>query len=308
MSAEFLAIRNLTKSYGKTDALRHVELAVGKGEIVGLIGPDGAGKTTTMRIICGLIDPDSGEGSFDSIPLFGDRAGMNARIGYMPQTFSLYPDLSIEENLRFYAELFRVRGEEYRRKRDRLYAFSQLGPFHDRRAGALSGGMKQKLALSCALMRNPDLLILDEPTTGVDPLSRRQFWELLFQLRQDGVTILVATPYMDEASRADRIFFLSKGEIIAAGSPAEVSRSYAGQLYELPRQLDNATIAAINRIGGIDARRFGATVHFSLPTDRQLEAFRAPLAAAGIQISELRSIAPSLEDRFLQLLQNGEAA
>lgn len=304
----FLSIQNLKKSYAKTVALRGIELQIEKGKIVGLIGPDGAGKTTTMRIICGLIDPDSGTGSYEAINLFGDRRGLNARIGYMPQNFSLYPDLTVEENLRFYADLFKVRGEQFRTKRDRLYAFSQLGPFHDRRSGALSGGMKQKLALSCALMRDPELLILDEPTTGVDPLSRRQFWELLFQLRSTGVTILVATPYMDEASKADKVYFLAQGEIIAHGTPEEISRSYVGSVYELPRQLSNEQIEVINRQQGLRARRFGASVHIAFEPMQSVSVHHNNLEQVGIRVQELHQVSPSLEDRFLQLIQQEQIA
>lgn len=302
----FLTVQNLKKSYGKTVALHGIDVEIEKGAIVGLIGPDGAGKTTTMRILCGLIDPDSGTGDFETVNLFGDRKGLNARIGYMPQNFSLYPDLTVEENMRFYADLFKVRGEEFRVKRDRLYAFSQLGPFRDRRSGALSGGMKQKLALSCALMRDPDLLILDEPTTGVDPLSRRQFWELLFQLRSSGATILIATPYMDEASKADLVLFLAQGKIIARGTPEEISQSYIGSVFELPRQLSNVQIEQINQNNGIRARRFGASVHLAVEPNLPLVTHREILAQVGIQPDELQQVNPSLEDRFLQLIQQEE--
>jgi ABC-2 type transport system ATP-binding protein len=304
----FLTVQNLKKSYGKTIALHGIDLQIEKGAIVGLIGPDGAGKTTTMRILCGLIDPDSGTGSFETTDLFGDRRGLNARIGYMPQNFSLYPDLTVEENMRFYADLFKVRGDEFRSKRDRLYEFSQLGPFRDRRSGALSGGMKQKLALSCALMRDPDLLILDEPTTGVDPLSRRQFWELLFQLRSTGVTVLVATPYMDEAGKADLVLFLAQGKIIARGTPEEISRSYIGSVYELSRQLSNVQIEQINLQNGIRARRFGASVHVACEPNQPLIAHREILSHAGIHADELQQVSPSLEDRFLQLIQQEQSA
>ncbi len=304
----FLTVQNLKKSYGKTVALHGIDLQIEKGAIVGLIGPDGAGKTTTMRILCGLIDPDSGTGNFETVNLFGDRKGLNARIGYMPQNFSLYPDLTVEENMRFYADLFKVRGDEFRSKRDRLYEFSQLGPFRDRRSGALSGGMKQKLALSCALMRDPDVLILDEPTTGVDPLSRRQFWELLFQLRSSGATILVATPYMDEASKADLVLFLAEGEIIARGTPEEISRSYIGSVYELSRQLSNVQIDEINQQTGIRARRFGASVHLAFQPNQTIAEHRNVLEQVGIQLGELQQVHPSLEDRFLQLIQQEQSA
>ncbi|MCX6835418.1 MAG: ABC transporter ATP-binding protein, partial [candidate division Zixibacteria bacterium] len=216
----FLAADNLVKKYGSLVALDRFTLEVERGTIFALVGPDGAGKTTMIRILCRLLDPDSGSVTIDGRDIARGFEQVKPLLGYMPQQFSLYPDLSIEENLTFYAGLYGITGARYREKRDGLYEFSNLGPFAGRRAGALSGGMKQKLALSCALIHDPRLLILDEPTTGVDPLSRRQFWETLLQLKADGVTILVSTPYMDEVARCDRAVFILGGRKLAEDSPA----------------------------------------------------------------------------------------
>jgi ABC-2 type transport system ATP-binding protein len=224
-------------------------------------------------------------------------------LGYMPQQFSLYPDLSVEENLVFYAGIFGLYGKPYRSMRDRLYEFSSLGPFSDRRARDLSGGMKQKLALSCALIHNPKLLVLDEPTTGVDPLSRRQFWEILATLRDRGVTILVSTPYMDEVERADRACFIFDGKKLSEGTPEGLAGQFEGQTFFLDREPTAALVTAINTIDGISAGRFGAGLHVYLTHDDSLGRYRQALSTAGVSVDDLTAIPPSLEDRFIQLME-----
>lgn len=300
----YLRIESLVKSYGLIPAVKDLTLDVQRGELFAIVGPDGAGKTSLIRTICRLIDPTAGSILLDGQSLQAQFDELKPKLGYMPQTFSLYPDLTVEENLIFFAGIFGVRGEEYKLRRDRMYQFSQLGPFAKRRANALSGGMKQKLALSCALMHDPELLILDEPTTGVDPLSRRQFWEILASLKSGGTTILVCTPYMDEAARSDRLGFLFAGRLLALGTPAELSGQYRGEIYSVARLLSPEMQQAINGANsGVRARQFGAETHFHLPTDVDLSSLAALLAQTGILPSELTRATPSLEDRFIQLIE-----
>ena len=212
-----ISVSNLCKRYGGVQALRDVSLDVGEGELFGLIGPDGAGKTTLFRILTTLIVPDSGSASVDGLDVVKDYKAIRQRVGYMPGKFSLYPDLSVEENLDFFASIFGVRVQDNYGLIAPIY--SQIEPFKKRRAGKLSGGMKQKLALSCALVHRPSVLFLDEPTTGVDAVSRVEFWEMLDSLRAQGITIFVSTPYMDEAARCDRIAFVNEGKILEICSP-----------------------------------------------------------------------------------------
>lgn len=300
----YLQVDSLVKRYGPICAINQLSLQVERGELFALVGPDGAGKTSLIRSICRLIDIDSGSISVDGQPIGQQFDRLKAKLGYMPQIFSLYPDLSVEENLIFFAGIFGVTGAAYRTRRDRLYEFSQLGPFARRRAGALSGGMKQKLALSCALMHDPELLILDEPTTGVDPLSRRQFWEILASLKASGSTILVCTPYMDEAERADRVGFLFGGTLMAVGTVNQLTASTRGTIYALHRQLSSAHLSLINNSQQpLQARRFGPDTHVQLAESAQLVDHTDLLTAAGISLAELVPAEATLEDRFIQLIE-----
>ena len=299
----YLALKGLTKSYGKVAALRDFSLEVERGQIFALVGPDGAGKTTALRIICRLIDADSGEVTVDGAHPERDFDRFKTLLGYMPQQFSLYQDLSVEENLIFAGGLYGVTGKAYRDKRDYLYGFSNLGPFADRRAGALSGGMKQKLALSCALMHDPDLLILDEPTTGVDPLSRRQFWEILLQLKSQGTTILVSTPYMDEVARADRAAFIFAGQHLSTGTPDELAAQFDGQVWFLDREPTSELVDKLNTLEGLTARRFGSALHVYIGRQSSIDQYAPTLAPLGIDRSMLSPAHASLEDRFIQLME-----
>lgn len=221
--ASAVTIRDLTKSYGRIEALRGVSFDAQRGEIFGIIGPDGAGKTTLFRILTTLLLPDSGRATVDGLDVAADYKQIRRRVGYMPGRFSLYQDMSVEENLRFFATLFGTTIEaNYDLIRD---IYSQIEPFRTRRAGALSGGMKQKLALSCALIHKPSVLFLDEPTTGVDPVSRKELWEMLAKLRCQGITILVSTPYMDEASRCDRIALIRGGRFLDIDTPKRIMKN-----------------------------------------------------------------------------------
>jgi ABC-2 type transport system ATP-binding protein len=301
----FLVADSLVKKYGALTALDQFSLSVDAGSICALVGPDGAGKTTMIRILCRLLDPDSGKVTIDGRDIARDFEQVKPILGYMPQQFSLYPDLSIEENLTFYAGLYGITGVRYREKRDSLYEFSNLGPFAKRRAGALSGGMKQKLALSCALIHDPRLLILDEPTTGVDPLSRRQFWEILLQLRGDGVTILVSTPYMDEVARCDRAMFILGGHKLAEDSPAGLAGSFAGRIYYLNCPPTTGLLEQINRLHGLSAIRFGAGIHLYLGSDDRVEHHIDNLGALGVRPDQITPTKADLEDRFIQLMETG---
>ena len=223
----------LTKSYEVVTALNGIDIKVPQGRITGLVGPDGSGKSTLMRIILTLVKPDSGKFSVFGLVPEQHRTEIRSRTGYMPETFSLYSDLTVEENMQFSFRIHRMDTALYRERLDRQYAFNRLRPFAGAKAGTLSGGMKQKLALSCAMMHDPDLLVLDEPTTGVDPLSRREFWQMLHKLRDSGLTILVSTPYMDEALQCDFVYFMFRGSVINSGSPSELISSFHGTIYEI---------------------------------------------------------------------------
>jgi len=301
----FLVADNLVKKYGPTAALDGFSLAVASGSIFALVGPDGAGKTTLIRILCHLLDADSGTVNIDNRDISRHYEQIKPILGYMPQQFSLYPDLSVEENLTFYAGLYGLTGEAYRRKRDQLYEFSNLQPFAKRRAGALSGGMKQKLALSCALIHEPRLLILDEPTTGVDPLSRRQFWEILLQLKREGVTMLVSTPYMDEVARCDRAAFIFQGRKLAEDTPSGLAEAFVGHIYHVDREPTSALLEQVNRLSGLSAARFGAGMHLYLAADDDLGRHIRPLSDLGITLDRIMPIKADLEDRFIQLMETG---
>src|SRR5262245_12603783 len=226
-----VAIDRVSKRYGATEAVRGVSLAVSAGEMFGLIGPDGAGKTTTIRLICGLLRADSGTIRVFGRDAYADHRQLTASIGYFSQRFSLYGDLSIDENIAFFAEIHGVRN--YRDRRDRLLDLTQLAQYRTRQADRLSGGMKQKLALACTLVHEPALLVLDEPTTGVDPVSRREFWKLLSEFLAQGITIVMATPYLDEAERCGRVALLHQGRLLALDSPGALRATLGGSLFEV---------------------------------------------------------------------------
>jgi ABC-2 type transport system ATP-binding protein len=296
----------VSKSYGEVKALDSFSLDVGEGEIVALLGPDGAGKTSFMRILCRLIEPDPSEETrivIGGSDVFTGFESIKPLIGYMPQTFSLYADLSVEENMTFYAGIYGYTGKKYKEMRDRMYSFSSLGPFSGRRAGALSGGMKQKLALSCALLHDPRILILDEPTTGVDPLSRRQFWKMLLELREGGVTILVSTPYMDEVARSDRAVAMFGGTKLMEAPPLDMARSFEGNAYLLPGEPSLELLDRLSSIEGLTARRFGAGMHIYTTGEAGIGPFTAELGEAGVETEKIEKIEPSIEDRFIQLME-----
>lgn len=299
----FVSVRGLGKNYRDVRAVNDFTFAVDQGEVYALVGPDGAGKTTIIRTLCGLIEPDTGNASISGFDCQNQFDHIKPLLGYMPQVFSLYPDLTVAENLAFYGGIYGVEGSEYHERVEYLYRFSNLKPFADRRAQALSGGMKQKLALSCALMHQPKILILDEPTTGVDPLSRRQFWEILLQLKAEGVTIIVSTPYMDEVARADRTCFVFRGEKLAEGTPAELPKLFEGTLYYFDGPPAMETIDRLNQLDNIRARRFGGGVHVYLGRGIALSDMTQAISEAGFDIRSFNPIKPDLEDCFIQLME-----
>jgi ABC-type multidrug transport system ATPase subunit len=302
-----IQISNLNKSYDKLRAVSNFSLEAEKGELLAVAGPDGAGKTTIFRTVCGLLDYDKGTINLDGYDIKNDFDKIKPLLGYMPQNFSLYPDLSVEENLYFYAGLFGLSKEQYERKKERLYQFSGLEPFASRRAGELSGGMKQKLALSCNLIHDPKFLILDEPTTGVDPVSRRQFWDILKRLKEDGSTIVVSTPYMDEVELADRAVFIHNGQKLIEGQPDELLNYFKGVIYNIKAVPSSAIMNQLNQIEGLTSRRFGSTIHLYTTPEQKIEEYYGRLSQLGINTESIIEIKPELEDLFIQLMEHPDA-
>jgi ABC-2 type transport system ATP-binding protein len=300
-------VENVTKRFGDTVALASVSLAAAPGEMFGLIGPDGAGKTTLMRILASLVDVDEGEAWVLGHSVRTAAPRVREIVGYMPQHFSLYPDLSVAENMRFFADLFDVPAAERKRRTGELLDFSRLGEFVKRRAGALSGGMKQKLALSCALIHTPEVLILDEPTTGVDPVSRRDFWDMLERLRAQGVTIVVSTPYMNEAAMCQHLVFIHRGKILAAGSVADITGLFRGAVFSVA----GPSLQAIEaRLKGLVApelvRVLGDRLQVIALADRreEIEALLGEMAREGLVSGRPEEIPPGVEDSFVTLMRD----
>lgn len=295
-----IKIENLKKSYNSIIAVNEISFSVKEGELFGLIGPDGAGKTTTMRILCGLLSFDEGSCSIFDFDIIQQINEIRKIIGYMPQRFSLYPDLTVAENLRFFADLFQVPKEEREQRFERLLRFSKLSPFQKRRANDLSGGMKQKLALSCILIHTPKILILDEPTTGVDPVSRREFWQILHELLKQGVTILMSTPYMDEASKCDRVAFMHKGKILAIDKPDNLSNYFTKELLEIHTPFLHDTVSHLKNIPSIiSTQLFGNKIHITVIDSQQT---KQQLQKLNIGLTSISKIQPNIEDVFIELM------
>ncbi|MDQ1240386.1 MAG: drug efflux transport system ATP-binding protein, partial [Thermodesulfobacteriota bacterium] len=257
-----VSTQNLSKHFDRVQAVSNLNFSVQRGELFGLVGPDGAGKTTTIRILAGILEPTSGDAWIDGISVRDQPEKLKEHIAYMPQRFGLYQDLTVIENLLFYADLFRVPKRERDPRIQQLFGFSRLGPFKDRLAGALSGGMKQKLGLACALIHSPRLLLLDEPTNGVDPVSRRDFWKILYELLKQGISILVSTAYLDEAERTHRVAFMHQGQIIQLGAPHELKGLVPGYMVELvPENMGLAKELLSDMTEVIDVNVFGDGFH-----------------------------------------------
>jgi len=303
-----VSVEHFSKSYGDVRAVHDLSFSVHRGELFGLIGPDGAGKTTTMRTLVTLLRPDDGTVTVDGMDVRTQLKSIRAITGYMPQRFSLYPDLSVKQNLHFFADLFAVPRSEVPSRMERLYRFSRLEEFSDRLAGRLSGGMKQKLALSCTLIHDPVLLVLDEPTTGVDPVSRSEFWEILRELREQGVTIIVSTPYMDEAMKCDRIVIMHGGEALAHGTPDELIESMQYPMYALDERDFVMNFSHIEATEGVrSVQSFGDSLHITTDEEIDENQLAMHLQQAVERPVQLRRISPSLEDVFIALIEEGKA-
>jgi len=299
-----IRVERLTKAFGDLVAVNDLTLTVAEGEIFGLVGPDGAGKTTTMRLLTSIMDPTSGDAWVTGRHIVRESEAIKENIGYMSQRFGLYPDLTVMENLDFYADIYDVPRRGRRERVDRLLAFSNLTPFKKRLAGNLSGGMKQKLGLACALVHTPRVLFLDEPTNGVDPVSRRDFWRILYQLLREKVTIFVSTAYLDEAERCNRLALIHEGKLLACGTPDQVKTLMRGTILEIRSpQPRKATSLLRTKFAAGSVGLFGDRVHLVAADPEQAgRQAQAVLAEAGLPLEGIRPIEPSLEDVFVSVL------
>ena len=294
-------IKGISKRFGRVEALKNIDLGVCRGELFGIIGPDGAGKTTLFRILTTLIVADGGTALVNGNDVAKDIGKIRSSVGYMPGRFSLYPDLTVEENLAFFASLFGVDADTNYEIIAPIY--DKLKPFAKRRAGKLSGGMKQKLALSCALIHNPEIVFLDEPTTGVDAVSRREFWDILERLKHRGITIVVSTPYMDEASRCDRIALINQGEIMSTGTVSELLSMFQYRLYAVSADNMYRLLHQLRNIQGIEGcYPFGSSHHLITKQEIDVDRCLSQLTAAGLRDINMRMVQPTVEDLFITLM------
>lgn len=304
--SSLISVQNLTKRFAHVTAVDRLCLEIEQGEIFGLIGPDGAGKTTAIRLMLGILRFDSGTGRLGPFDLRKQAESVSTLTGYVSQRFSLYGDLTVEENLQLFADLYSVPGPEREPRVRRLMQFSRLDPFRDRLARNLSGGMRQKLALSCALIHTPKILFLDEPTTGVDPLSRRDLWRLLFDLWQEGVTIVVSTPYMDEAERCSRVGFMNHGRLVASGKPDDLRGDFTGSIFELfttDRHKAARALKELPQVRGVTV--FGEGLHVTVTDDSVEPSIRQALSGAHVKIDAMSRVPPTMEDVFFQMQDTG---
>ena len=295
-------ISNLVKSYDNIVAVNNINLEIIEGEMFGLVGPDGAGKTTTIRILCGLLKADSGSVEVLSSELNKKKKEIQNRIGYLSQKFSLYGDLSIDENIEFFADIHNVK--DFRNRRDELLSFTRLTPFRDRLAEKLSGGMKQKLALACSLIHKPKIIFLDEPTTGVDPVSRRDFWKILSDLQKEGITILMTTPYLDEAERCNRVAMMNNGEIIAVDTPQNIKASIHKQVIEIICSDIKNAYSVLKEKYDTNVQIFGDRINLVVDDiDQAIDGLNSTFKKNNIQLISHRIITPSLENVFIHLVK-----
>lgn len=304
---DIIQIQDLSHLYGQKTALNNISLSVQTGELHGLIGPDSAGKTTLMRILCGLLPIQQGEGSIFGLNLSTSYKAIRARLGYMPQRFSLYQDLSVQENLMFFARLFSVPPHERDKRLPELYAFSRLEPFKTRRAGALSGGMKQKLALSCALIHRPELLILDEPTYGVDPVSRQEFWQMLKSIQSEGTSILVSTPYMDEAELCDKVTLMLNGNLLVSDEPGKIISDWSKRVFRVKAENLKQVETELKAIPEIEScQLFGNELHLVITgnnADAVINTLKVKYPQTG---SSVEPVKPNMDDIYLSYMQSSE--
>ena len=303
-AAAVIEVSGLHKRFGALTAVEDLSFSVRPGEIFGLVGPDGAGKTTTLRMLASVMRPDAGSIVIDGIDVLAQPEQAKRHVSYMPQRFGLYEDLTVDENIRFYADLFEVPRQVWQARADTMLAAADMTQFRKRLAGQLSGGMKQKLGLICSLVHTPRVLLLDEPTTGVDPLSRREFWQILYSLRGEGVAMLISTAYLDEAERCDRLALMHAGTMMYCDTPAGLKAHMPGAMLELvaadPRRARD-TVRALPGVQGVLLVGIGVHVHVDGP--ERLPQIAAALAAGGVAVSAIEEVAPTIEDLFVALLE-----
>ncbi len=308
ISQSAIEILGLTRTFGTVTAVDHLSLTIPRGELFGLVGPDGGGKTTTLRMLAGILTPTEGDAIVAGHSIRKEPEALKGKIAYMSQRFGLYGDLTALENLNFYADLFEIPAKERAARIERLLGFSNLTPFKHRLADKLSGGMKQKLGLACALIHTPEIVLLDEPTNGVDPVSRRDFWRILYEMLKEGVTILVTTAYLDEAERCSRVGLMHQGRLLALDTPDRIKGLMADDLVEIPvtdawkaRRL----LARVSQVKG--ATLFGHRLHVAVEDmDQDLPAILSALESEGLQPHDPRRVIPSLEDVFVSMVERGE--
>jgi ABC-2 type transport system ATP-binding protein len=300
-------ITNLSKRFGTNEAVKRLSFSIQPGEIFGLVGPDGAGKTTTMRMLAGVMRPDEGSVIVDGIDVLAYPEQAKRHVSYMPQRFALYEDLTVEENIRFYADLFEVPLKLWQERSDAMLRASDMTPFRKRLAGQLSGGMKQKLGLTCSLIHTPRVLLLDEPTTGVDPLSRREFWQILYSLRAEGVAMVISTAYLDEAERCDRLALLHRGHMMYCDTPAGLKARMPGAMIEVAATDARQVRNAIQSLPGVmSVLLIGIGAHIHVDDASRLPEIATAISDAGITISAISEVQPTIEDLFVALLENDE--
>lgn len=297
-----LEIKNVSKKFGPIVAVDSLSLQVKKGEMFALVGPDGVGKTTLIRMVCGIVKPDEGELSVMGFDVRKNIDDVKNRIGYLSQKFSLYGDLTIDENIEFFAEIHGV--WDYKSRREELLEFTRLTPFRSRLAEKLSGGMKQKLALACTLVHTPEIIFLDEPTTGVDPVSRRDFWKVLSSLLKTGITIVMTTPYLDEAERCNRVALLNEGKIMVLGTPGEVKKEMNGEIIEMVCSNIRSAFSLLKEFSRVkEVQAFGDRLHVVVDRSEQdVQPMMEMLLANSISVSDWRVVKPTLENVFISLM------
>jgi ABC-2 type transport system ATP-binding protein len=308
MTKAIIETRTLTRDFKKTRAVDGLDLAIAPGELFGLVGPDGSGKTTTLRLLAGLLDLTDGEASVLGLDLKSRAEAIKPHVGYMAQQFSLYAELSVLENLQFFAELFDVSSKDLAERTGRLLEFAGLTGFKDRRAAHLSGGMQKKLALACTLVHQPEILLLDEPTTGVDPVSRREFWNILTELHIQGTTILVSTPYMDEADRCSRVGLMYAGRLVECDSPGNIRGRLTGDVIEvMPEDWQTAREMVAHLEGVREVQTYGEALHLLVDSGkRRLPEIKRSLKKAGLPCRSIRLAPPRMEEAFISLIRRLE--
>lgn len=302
--------QDLTKTFKTVLAVDGLTLQIQPGEIFGLLGPDGAGKTTTIRLLAAIMDPTAGWARVAGFDTVSEPESIKQRIGYMAQRFNLYGDLSVWENLNFFADVFEVSGEVREARIRRLLDFARLGEFRDRRAAQLSGGMQKKLALACTLVHTPEIIYLDEPTTGVDPVSRREFWDILTDLHLQGITLVVSTPYMDEAERCSRVGLIYQGRMVVCDTPEKVKAMTEGQLIAIwPSDIHRARKVLTGLEGILELQIYGDQLRvFTHDADRLMEEVRSTLTAEDIEVRDMRKTRPRMEEAFISIIRRHMAS